>query len=1371
MKRILGLDLGVTSVGWALVNEATEKGETSSIVKLGVRVVPLSVDEITNFERGQSITTSADRTLKRSMRRNLQRYKLRRGSLIEILKEHGLISKQTVLSEEGNYTTFQTYRLRAKAATEEITLEELARVLLMINKKRGYKSSRKAKSADEGELIDGMAIAKRLYDEKLTPGQLVYMLLKEGKKVLPNFYRSDLQEEFDKLWDFQKLFYPQILTDDFRDEIKGRTKTATASAFKRVYDIYTAENKEKDKRLQASRWRVNGLTKQLSSEELAFVLSEVNGAISNSSGYLGAISDRSKELYFNRQTVGQFLMAQLDKDPNCSLKKQVFYRQDYLNEFETIWETQTKYHSVLTPQLKSEIRDVIIFYQRKLKSQKGLISFCEFESRRVEFIEEGKKRVKINGLKACPKSSPIFQEFKIWQVLNDVNVSEKGDLLGRRFLSQEEKEILFEELSIKKQLTGADALKLLFDNPRKMEISHDVIEGNKTQAALFDSYRQIIEQSGHNKLNFQKMSSKEALHAVETLFDELGYNTSVLRFDSSLEGKEFESQHLFKLWHLLYSYEGDQSNTGIDRLVQKITDLCGFKEEHARILANVTFQEDYGNLSTKAMRKILAYMKGGNGYSVACEYAGYKHSRNSLTKEEKDNRTYQDRLDLLPRNSLRNPVVEKILNQMVNVVNQVIDTYGKPDEVRVEMARELKKSAKQREQMTANIRKATDVNEAYKEILRKQFGLPYVSRNDVIRYRLYEELKSNGYRTLYSNEYISPDKLFSKEFDIEHIIPQSRLFDDSFSNKTLELSSINREKGSETAYDYVLVKYGGEGLEKYKLRVNDLLEKKVISRAKYEKLLKKGTDISEGFINRDLSNTQYIAKRAKEMLESLVKDVNTTTGTITDRLREDWQLIDVMQELNWNKYNLLGLTEVIENREGHKIKRIKEWTKRNDHRHHAVDALVTAFTKSNYIQYLNNLSGRSDKSGSIYGIELKELERDSRGKLKFKAPFVGFRAEVKRHLEDTLISIKAKNKVVTVNVNEIKKQGRVMKKKQLTPRGQLHLENIYGSIQRYKTKEERVGARFDETLIAKVANKRYQEALAKRLVAYSNDPKKAFTGKNSLEKHPLYWDDQQTKRVPEKVKVVEMETVYTIRKEIAPELSLDKVIDSKIRTILKERLREYNGDSKKAFSNLGENPIWLNKEKGISIKRVTVRGINNAEALHYKKDKGGKEILDQEGRRIPVDFVNTGNNHHVAIYRKSNGDLEENVVSFYEAVARTNQNLSIINKLYKREEGWEFLFSMKQNEFFVFPNEETGFDPKEIDLKDPDNYGLISPNLFRVQKITTKDYCFRHHLETTVETNNVLKGITWLRLGLNGIGNVVKIRVDHIGRIVGVGEY
>lgn len=1369
MKKILGLDLGTNSIGWALVHEAETSQEKSSIIKLGVRVNPLTVDEQKNFEAGKSIPTNASRTLKRSMRRNLQRYKLRRDYLIKCLKEYGWITSDSLLYECGNRSTFETYRLRAKAVTEKISLQELSRVLLMINKKRGYKSSRKAKSADEGQQIDGMAIAMELYHNGTTPGEYVYSLLSKGRKYVPVFYRSDLLDEFDRIWDCQCVYYPDVLTPQFKELVRGKSSQVTTKLFKQQYNLFTADNKEKDKRLQSYRRRADALNRCLDVEEVAAALCDVNRDVNASSGYLGAISDRSKELFFNKQTVGQYLMSELDKDSHFSLKNKVFYRQDYLNEFEAIWEKQAVYHPELTQDRKKILRDVVIFYQRPLKSQKGLVACCELERRCVEVVKDGKLRSVEIGPKVCPKSSPLFQEFKIWQVLNNLKVRDRatGD---ERFLGLDEKETLFAELAIKSKLSKTEALKLLYRKPRGLDLNYDTIEGNATQAALFAAYQTVIAMTGHGEYVFSKMSSSEVMSVVEGVFGGLGFNTAVLHFNAELEGKDLERQDSYRLWHLLYSYEGDNSVTGTDGLVAKIASLLHCEEEYAKVVAGVTFQPDYGNLSAKAIRRILPHMRAGNEYSLACEYAGYKHSKRSLTKEELEHKIYKNHLELLPRNSLRNPVVEKILNQMINVVNAVVDEYGKPDEIRIEMARELKKSAKEREEMTAAISKANSEHERIKEILQKEFGIQHVSRNDVVRYKLYCELKDNGYKTLYSDTYIPREKLFSKEVDIEHILPQARLFDDSFSNKTLEYRSINIEKSNQTAWDYVAAKWGEEGTVRYKKRVDDLMAAGVIGKSKHDKLLMKQEDIPTDFISRDLRDTQYIARKAREILEDMVPMVVSTTGAVTDRLREDWQLVDVMQELNWDKYALKGLTEEWTDKDGRRIRRIKEWTKRNDHRHHAMDALTIAFTKHSFIQYLNNLNARSDKSGSIYAIEQKELCRDSHGKLRFSMPFEGFRSEAKRQLENILVSIKAKNKVVTRNVNKARRGSGHQDKVQLTPRGQLHNETIYGTMRRYVTKLEKVGANFDSEQIAKVANLRYREALQERLDAFGGDARKAFTGKNALDKNPLYLKDNRTE-VPLKVKTVTTEILYTIRKAVAPDLNVDKVIDAKVRKVLEERLREYGNDPKKAFVNLDEHPIYLNEAKGITIKRVVITGVNNAIALHDKKDIGGHVIPDASGKKQPVDFVNTGNNHHVAIYRDSDGNLQESVVSFYEAVARASLGLPVIDREYRKEDGWQFLFTMKQNEYFVFPNPETGFNPEEIDLTDEANYALISPNLFRVQKFTIKDYFFRHHLETTVEDNKELKDMTWKRCGLGGIIGIVKVRVNHIGQIVSVGEY
>ncbi|WP_396601231.1 type II CRISPR RNA-guided endonuclease Cas9 [Algibacter sp. R77976] len=1376
MKKVLGLDLGTASIGWALVKEAENEEETSEIIKLGVRVNPLSVDEKTDFEKGRPLSINADRTLKRGARRNLHRFKLRRKNLIELLLKENFIDKQTLLAETGNSSTFETLAFRAKAVKEKIDLEAFARVLLAINKKRGYKSSRKAKNEEEGSLIDGMAVAKEMYDRKITPGQLVLELLEKGKKFIPDFYRSDLRAEFDAIWEYQKQFYPKVFTDEFYKALDGQGQQNTRKRFLAIHEIYTAENKGKRDavKLQHYKWRVSALSKKLELPEVAYVLVEINNNLNNSSGYLGAISDRSKELFFNKETVGENLYNQIQKNPHTSLKNQVFYRQDYLNEFEEIWEKQAKFHPELTNKLKDEIRDIVIFYQRKLKSQKHLISICEFEKQH----------------KVLPKSSPLFQEFKIWQVLNNVQFKNK-ETKAIKILNEDDKTLLFEELNLRGNLKTDEVLKLM-ELPKKLWTLNykEGLEGNSTNKALYNVYQNIAENEGYG-FDWAKKTAKEIKDELKNIFPIIGIKAEVLDFESAIDGNNFDKQLSYQLWHLLYATEDDvklkeedvllfgNSNTSLKK---NLFNKYGFKKEYGDMLAGVSFPQDYGSLSAKAVKKILPFLKEGHEFSEACKLAGYRHSHH-LTKEEAKTRILKDTLELLPKNSLRNPVVEKILNQMINVINQVIETYGKPDEVRIELARELKKSAKERAETTTYVNAGKKLHEDIRKILAKDFGIKNASRNDIIRYKLYEELSTNGYKSLYTNKFIRKEQLFSSQIEIEHIIPKAKLFDDSFSNKTLAFSTPNKDKGDSTAFDFIENNYASD-LENYQARVKALYDAKAIGRAKYNKLLMKESELPDGFIERDLRNSQYIAKKAKQLLLEVFRTVNTTTGSITDKLREDWDLINVMKELNLPKYKALGLTEIQERKNGKKIEQIIDWTKRNDHRHHAMDALTVAFTTYNHVNYLNHLNAsRNEKNNELFAVRNKITKMygrdEGRKKRKFVPPMPYFREEAKEHIESILVSFKAKNKVVTKNKNIIKTKNGYKTVVQLTPRGQLHKETVYAGRKKAVVKTEKISAKFTLDKINQVTKPLYRAALLKRLEEHNGDPKKAFSGKNSVTKNPVLLENG--KMIPIEVKTQYFETIFTIRKPINPDnfkdlKSLQKIQDLKVKEILENRLKAFGGKAKEAFSDLDKNPIWLNKEKGLQIKRVAISGVSNVETLHHKKDHLGKDFLNEKGEQVPADFVSTGNNHHVAIYKDSNGKLQEKVVPFYEAVANVNADVSIIDKEYNKEKGWEFLFTMKQNEMFVFPSDD--FSINEIDLLDKANYTLISPHLFRVQKIATKNYMFCHHLETKVVTNEILKTkkklsqITYNFIqSTEPLRNLVKIRLNHLGEIVHVGEY
>jgi len=1394
VKRILGLDLGTTSIGWGIVEE-NENREASKIIKLGVRVNPLTTDEKINFEGGKPISTNADRTLKRGARRNLDRYQLRREALIKILIKNEFITADTPLTEIGKNTTHQTLYLRAASAKEKVSLVDLSKILLAINKKRGYKSSRKTKLEADGVAIDGMAVAKILHNEKLTPGQYIFKLLNENKKHIPDFYPSDLKAEFSAIWKVQKQFYPGILTEELYQNLQEKNKSQTWAICKDPFGIVgiKLQGNKAEQRLQRYEFRVKGLSEKLELEHLAIALQEINNAIYSTSGYLGKISDRSKVLYLDKLTVGEYQYQQIAANPHISLKNQVFYRQDYLDEFEQIWGTQAKFHDKLTPQLKEEIRDVIIFYQRPLKSQKGLLSFCLFESWQQTYFDEikQKERKRTIGHRVVPKSSPLFQEFKIWQNVNDLKLIPQRNLDFDLFNSEEigsykkgqpvdleedDRKLLFEEANLRGNLTSASVLKLLGLSSKDWKINFkEGVNGNTTNQKLFNVYQEIAKREGYG-IGWEKLTAPEILTELKNVFPEMGIDAKILEFEPNLQKNEFAKQASYQLWHLLYSAGDDGIISEEDRLTygnsdvnlkKKLHQKFGFKLEYTALLVNITFPNDYGNLSARAIRKIIPHLQEGKDYYEACNAVGYNHS-NSFTKEQLDARILKPKMELLEKNSLRNPVVEKILNQMVNLINQAIDEYGKPDEVRIELARELKKTAKEREETSKYITSATKVNLDIAKSIEQEFGFT-PTKNDIVKYRLWEELKPLGYKTVFSNRYIEKKDIFSKKIDIEHILPKALIFDDSFSNKTLCYREVNIKKANRTAIDFITQDYNAD-IEKYIERVESLYDKGkgTISRGKYYKLLKSAKDIKEGFIERDLRNSQYIAKKARNMLLEVFKTVTPTTGMITDKLRENWGVINVMKELNMPKYRTLGLIEIEERKNNKTIEKIKDWTKRNDHRHHAMDALVVAFTTHDHIQYINNLNARRDENhkmhASISGIENKitysEKDKNGRSKGKYIEPLLDFRNEAKKHLKSILISFKAKNKAVTRNINKTKKKNGFNKKLELTPRGKLHEETFMGKIKLPKANPTKLNKKFTLKNAKMIIDSKQMELILNHLSNYNNLPEVAFDIK-TLKSEPLVWNDEPLKEV------FCFEEVYTKRKPISPELKIDKIIDQGVKRILENRKKEFAGNAKEAFSNLEKKPIWLNEAKGISIKRVTITGVSNAEALHYKKDHLGENIENEKGELIPVDYVSLGNNHHVAIYRDENGKLQEKVVSLFEAVERKSQNLQIIDKDYNAHLGWEFLLTMKQNEMFVFPSED--FNPKEIDLMDVRNAKLISPNLFRVQTIAEKDYKFRHHLESLVTMN---LDFTFKRLKSTGLLNdVVKVRMNHIGKIVQVGEY
>ncbi|MBK6934103.1 MAG: HNH endonuclease [Bacteroidales bacterium] len=276
----------------------------------------------------------------------------------------------------------------------------------------------------------------------------------------------------------------------------------------------------------------------------------------------------------------------------------------------------------------------------------------------------------------------------------------------------------------------------------------------------------------------------------------------------------------------------------------------------------------------------------------------------------------------MPKNSLRQPIVEKILNQMIHVVNEIIDDNNglvSREErekgnfaIHIELARELKTSKDEKQKISSSIRRNKIENEKITSELTNKYGLT-PTRKLIEKYKLYNELIPDGSNVvqpqcIYCGEFISiTEALTGDAIDVDHIIPQSKLFDDSRNNKVL-VHNCNRTKGNMTAYDFMQSK-GQEQFKTYLALVENLKEKKSISYKKYKYLLMSEKDIPQDFIDRDLRLSQYITRKAREICMDISKDVLVTSGTITARLRELWGYKDIISEINTELINNIELSD------------------------------------------------------------------------------------------------------------------------------------------------------------------------------------------------------------------------------------------------------------------------------------------------------------------------------------------------------------------------------------------------------------------------------------------------------------------------------
>lgn len=1107
--------------------------------------------------------------------------------------------------------------------------------------------------------------------------------------------------------------------------------------------------------------------------------------------YVAEVKSRHQEIKEQGITIGQKFFAELQKDQYYRVKQQVFPREAYIEEFEAICKQQQKhYPEIITDEFIAKLRDEIIYYQRKLKSQKGLVSVCEFEGFGTK-SKEGKET--FVGPKVAPKSSPLFQVCKLWESINTITLKNKsGETLD---ISLEQKQALFNYLDNNEKLTSSELFKIL--NLKKNDgwyFNKQIergIQGNITKTQLL---KHLSQDSELLTFNLSVKESDKETYLVDRKTGEITGSKQYQIIDADIE-----KQPLYQLWHTIYSI------ADVDECVNVLIKKFNLNRETAEKLANIDFTKyAFGNKSAKAMRKILPYLMQGEVYSDACSYAGYNHS-NSLTKDENAKRFLLNSIPNLVKNSLRQPIVEKILNQMINVVNAIIEKHGKPDEIRIELARELKQSKEERNNTFSNLNKREKENEGFRKRIIEEYKLR-ATRNNVIKWRLFheinnEESKLNAFCVYCGKPFGITDALSGNNVDVEHIIPKSLLFDDSQNNKTLSHRSCNEAKGNKTAYDFMSSKTDDE-LNTYIERIDSLFKNKLINKAKRDKLLMSEAKIPKDFIDRQLRQTQYIARKSKEILEQVCTNVWSTSGTVTEYLRRLWGWDDVLMNLQLPKYRELDnvtdlnvhelteeeinslneklqFTKIVEwetdkGIQKHKKLVIKCWSKRDDHRHHAVDALVIACTQQSFIQRINNLSSQGNRDEMYAEVGTTKKGSLLENYIVKQRPFTT--KEVENKAAEILISFKAGKKVASIGKRKVKKDGKkqVVQTGIIVPRGALSEESVYGKITVLEKdlKTDEIVKHKPKYLFENpdlILKSYIRDLVKERLAKHNNDTKKAIA---SLKKEPIYLD-AENKKVLEFATCYKEEYVIKYPLETIKAKDVEYIVDEKVKALVKARLEQFGNKEKEAF----KTPLYFNEEKRIPIKTVRMStGLSSV--VPVNKDGLG--------------FVKPGNNHHIAFYIDENGKKTEHGCTFWHAVERKKYSLPVIIKNPKKlwdkilshkneytqdfldklpKHNWTFVESLQQNEMFVL-----GLNEEEIqNTLSTNNKSVLNQYLYRVQKMSIKssgalDLFFRHHLETALNDSQESK--TSKRFyNISSIGafeklNPTKVRISNLGEIV-----
>lgn len=1005
------------------------------------------------------------------------------------------------------------YYLRKKALTQAITKEELAWIILNFNQKRGYYQLRGEDDEPKDNKIEeyhALQVVDVKRDENSKGSDSWYNVILENGWVYRRKSRESLEawigltKEFVVTTTLEKDGTYKInkegeIVRSFRspgDNDWKLIKSKTENALQQFNDTHNTvgvadfiyHNLLKDPRTKIRGKLIKTIERKYYKEELRVILKV-------QSAYHAELTDR--ELY--EQCV-QELYPRNEAHRGNIKDKDIIYL----------------------------IIDDIIFFQRPLKSKKSTISSCQFEFRKYR-DKDGIEKTEFK--KGIPRSHPLFQEFRLWQFLKNLKIKlkDEGVDVTDTFLPSEDEWVkLYDFLKDQKEIEQKTLLdyfvakKIIAKKDRALYrwnyVEDKAYPCGETRSQFISRFAKM---EGFDARGFLSSEIEFHLwHVVYSVRDPKEFSKALekfaLRYDQIGEQRKQEFIENFRNIPPYKNDYGSYSAKALQKIVPLMrmgsywseTDILpSAKEQIESIMERLEFigfnrEKIDENVVDDAVPKqfLKSFIefrnknpfRGLNTYQ-AC-YAVYGRHSESGTSEKWRSPSDIDRyLSNFKQHSLRNPIVEQVVTETLRVVRDIWQNFGAGavdffDEIHIELARELKKTSKERERLTEQIKENQNTNERIKLLLAELMNdqntvgevRPYspshqeilkiyeegvyssldVVEDDILkirkssspttaeinRYKLWLE---QGYISPYTGKTIPLSKLFTEAYQIEHIIPQSRYFDDSQGNKVICESAVNELKDNDLAYEFIRDNHGrivdlGNGetvrileLEAYKDHCSRYFKN---NKAKLKRLL--AEDIPEGFIERQINDTRYISSLIKGLMSNIVREdkesdatskhIVTATGAITAQLKQDWGLNDKWNELIAPRFKRLN--EITGTNDfGYWDDKINAFRiqvpdskgfskKRIDHRHHALDALVIACTTKDHVNYITSLNTNRHNHSLVSKLRVVEeiqFRNKLTGELKtrkvaksFLHPWIGFSMDAYVNLLTTLVSFKQNLRVI-----------------------------------------------------------------------------------------------------------------------------------------------------------------------------------------------------------------------------------------------------------------------------------------------------------------------------------------------------------------------